>query len=182
MSKLKIEIKKVLTVLGKDIVTQAKKNIKTSDISSKGLLYNGMKSKSKVNENSVNLTISLADYWEYIDYGVEGVGGQKADKVVNGKTVKGEKWKLKKVTNNKFKYREKMPPPSAFSRYTSDRGGQFAIAKSVFHRGLKTTSFFNDPFDAETKELGEKIEQASYDAIEKSITESISNNDNITII
>ena len=172
MSKLKIEIKKVLTVLGKDIVAQAKKNIKTSKISSKGHLYKGMKSKSKVNENSVSLAITIADYWEYMDYGVEGVGGQKAD---------GSNWVKRRVTNNKFKYREKMPPPSAFSRYTSERSGQFAIANSVFHRGLKTTSFFNDPFDAETKELEEKILQASFDAINKSLTEIIENNDNITI-
>lgn len=172
MSKLKIEIKKVLTVLGKDIVAQAKKNIKTSKISSKGHLYNGMKSKSKVNEGSVSLAITIADYWEYMDYGVEGVGGQKAD---------GSNWVKRRVTNNKFKYREKMPPPSAFSRYTSERSGQFAIANSVFHRGLKTTSFFNDPFDAETKELEEKILQASFDAIDKSLTEIIENNDNITI-
>tara|TARA_R110000764_G_scaffold212354_1_gene298633 strand:+ start:242 stop:763 length:522 start_codon:yes stop_codon:yes gene_type:complete len=173
MSKLKIEIKKVLTVLGKDIVTQAKKNIKSSDISSKGHLYNGMKYKSTVGQASVGLVITIADYWEYMDYGVEGVGGQRAD---------GSNWVKRRVTNNKFKYKEKMPPPSAFSRYTSERSGQFAIAKSVFHRGLKTTSFFNDPFDAEIKELEAKILQASYDAVEKSLTESISNNDNITII
>ena len=172
MSKLKIEIKKVLTVLGKDIVKQAKKNMRASKISSKGHLYKGMNSKSKVNENSVSLAITIADYWEYMDYGVEGVGGQKAD---------GSNWVKRRVTNNKFKYREKMPPPSAFNRYTSERSGQFAIANSVFHRGLKTTSFFNDPFDAETKELEEKILQASFDAIEKSIDEAVKNNNNITI-
>lgn len=172
MSKLKIEIKKVLTVLGKDIVKQAKKNMRASKISSKGHLYKGMNSKSKVNENSVSLAITIADYWEYMDYGVEGVGGQKAD---------GSNWVKRRVTNNKFKYKEKMPPPSAFNRYTSERSGQFAIANSVFHRGLKTTSFFNDPFDAETKELEEKILQASFDAIEKSIDEAVKNNNNITI-
>ena len=172
MSKLKIEIKKVLTVLGKDIVAQAKKNIKTSKISHSGHLYNGMKSKSKVNENSVSLAITIADYWEYMDYGVEGVGGQKAD---------GSNWVKRRVTNNKFKYREKMPPPSAFSRYTSERSGQFAIANSVFHRGLKTTSFFTDPFDAEVEELEEKVLQASFDAIQKGIYETLNNNDNVTI-
>ena len=172
MSKLKIEIKKVLTVLGKDIVKQAKKNMRASKISSKGHLYKGMNSKSKVNENSVSLAITIADYWEYMDYGVEGVGGQKAD---------GSNWVKRRVTNNKFKYKEKMPPPSAFNRYTSERSGQFAIANSVFHRGLKTTSFFNDPFDAEVKELEEKVLQASFDAIQKGIYETVNNNDNITI-
>ena len=180
MSKLKIEIKKVLTALGTDVVAQAKKNIKTSKISSKGPLYNGMTSKSKVNENSVSLDITLADYWEYMDYGVEGVGGTK--KTENGVKLKSPKpWSKRKVTNNKFKYREKMPPPSAFNRYTSERSGQFAIANSVFHRGLKTTSFFTDPFDTEVEELEEKILQATYNAIEKSIDEAVNNNDNITI-
>ena len=180
MSKLKIEIKKVLTVLGKDIVKQAKKNMRASKISSKGHLYKGMNSKSKVNENSVSLAITIADYWEYMDYGVEGVGGTK--KTENGVKLKSPKpWSKRKVTNNKFKYREKMPPPSAFSRYTSDRSGQFAIANSVFHRGLKTTSFFTDPFDAEVEELEEKVLQASFDAIQKDIFKALNNNDNITI-
>ena len=172
MSNFKLEIKKVLTAFGKDVVEQAKKNIKTSKISSKGHLYNGMKYKSKINNSSVEVVITIADYWEYMDYGVEGVGGKKAD---------GTNWIKRKVTNNKFKYREKTPPPSAFSRITSDRGGQFAIAKSVFHTGLKTTSFFTDPFDSEVDELEAELIQASYDAIEKGLTETIINNNNITI-
>ena len=172
MSSFKLEIKKVLTAFGKDVVEQAKKNIKTSKISSKGHLYNGMKYKSKINNSSVEVVITIADYWEYMDYGVEGVGGKKAD---------GTNWVKRKVTNNKFKYRTKTPPPSVFSRITSDRGGQFAIAKSVFHRGLKTTSFFTDPFDAEVDELEAKLIQASYDGIEKGLTQTVINNNNITI-
>ena len=157
---IKVEINKVLDALGKDIVLQAKKNMQSSKISTAGHLYKGMSSASKINKNSVEATITIANYWEYMNYGVSGVGGEKAD---------GTNWVKKRVTNNKYKYRDKTPPPSVFSKITSDRGGQFAIAKSVFHTGLKTTLFFSNPFEKEMKELNAKIEKAVAKGVEDSL-------------
>ena len=48
-------IKKVLTAFGKDVISQAKKNLRTSKISTKGDLAKGMTSKAKVNPESVDL-------------------------------------------------------------------------------------------------------------------------------
>ena len=173
-------IKKVLTAFGKDVISQAKKNLRTSKISTKGDLSKGMKSKTKVSPDSVNLEISIAEYWEFVDYGVEGVGGMRKYKK-GVKLKKAEAWVKKRVTNNKFKYRKKQPPASAFSRYTSKRGGQFAIAKSVFHTGLKTTSFFSEPFEREIKELEADILEATSKSIEDELVKSLNNNDNITV-
>ena len=166
---IKEVIKGVLTTMGEDIIQQANRNLVSSKISSSGHLGKGMDSNVKINNNSVGLTITLAGYWEYMNYGVAGVGGTKADKKVNGKIIKGENWKLKKVTNNKYKYRDKMPPPSAFAKITSSKGGQFAIARSIFHTGLKTTLFFSNPFDSEVKELSDEIEVAIAKAVEDSL-------------
>jgi hypothetical protein len=173
-------IKKVLTAFGKDVISQAKKNLRTSKISTKGDLAKGMKSKTKVSPDSVNLEISIAEYWEFVDYGVEGVGGERKYKK-GVKLKKAEPWVKKKVTNNKFKYKKKQPPASAFSRYTSDRGGQFAIAKSIFHTGLKTTSFFSEPFEREFVQLEADILEATTKAVEESLMRSFNNNDNITV-
>tara|TARA_R110000744_G_scaffold33804_1_gene79262 strand:+ start:425 stop:922 length:498 start_codon:yes stop_codon:yes gene_type:complete len=154
------EIKKVLTEVGKDIVNQSKKNLSAQNISTSGQLAKTMDSKAKIVSSSVELNISIAGHWEYMNYGVAGVGGVKADKSI---------WVKKKVTNNKYKYRDHIPPPSAFSKITSDRGGQFAIAKSIFHTGLKTTLFFSNPFEAEVKGLSERIEESLAKSIEDSL-------------
>ena len=177
----KVGIKKVLTAFGKDVIVKAKKNLRLSKISTKGHLANGMNSEAKINSSSVDLNITIAGYWEFIDYGVKGVGGTR--KYKDGKKLKNpEPWNKKRVTNNKFKYKKHQPPASAFSRYTTKRGGQFAIAKSVFHTGLKTTSFFTDAFKEESKELETNLLQASVDSSLNSLINSFKRNKNITII
>jgi len=157
---IKEAIKGVLVTMGEDIIQQANRNLVSSKISASGHLGKGMDSSVKINNNSVGLTITIAGYWEYMNYGVAGVGGERAD---------GSAWVKKKVTNNKYKYRDKIPPPSAFAKITSSKGGQFAIARSIFHTGLKTTLFFSNPFDSEVKELSDEIEVAIAKAVEDSL-------------
>ena len=162
-------LKKIFDKLGSNVVTQArvkKKKKKKGDSNlSKNLSY-------KVKRNSIEFT--LAEYWEYVDAGVKGVGGSKASEM--GVKLKSPKpWKLKKVTNNKFKYRDKKPPFMAFNGWTIRKGiaprnkkGQlmkrkgllYAIANSVYHTGIETTHFFTDALDNEVLKLGDEIGEA----------------------
>ena len=48
-----------------------------------------------------------------------------------------------------FKYGAKMPPPSSFSKYSSDKSIQFAIAKSVQQKGIKAQDYIED-FERDT--------------------------------
>ena len=157
------ETYKALKLFGNDVERKAKDNLKRKKkLSSKGL-YNSIGYKAKVSKNSFELDFFMEDYWKYINYGVKGVGGSKAD---------GSSWKKKRVTNSKFKYRDKRPPTIAFNGWTIRKGiaprnasGQFtsrkgllhAIATSVYHTGLETTSFFTQPFDKEFKQLPEEL-------------------------
>ena len=163
-------IAKIFDTLGSNVVTQARANLKKKK---KG---GGELEKSlgyKVKGNSIEFI--LADYWEYVDAGVKGVGGKRADKKVKGKKVTGAAWKLKKVTNNKFKYTDKKPPFMAFNGWTIRKGiaprnkkGQlmkrkgllYAIANSVYHTGIETTHFFTDALDNEVLKLGDEIGEA----------------------
>ena len=154
---------KVLNSFGSTVVNDSKKNLKAKNkVASSGLI-NSISYKAKVSKNSFELDFFMEDYWEFVDYGVKGVGGTKAD---------GKPWKKKKVTNSKFKYRDKRPPIIAFNGWTirkgiapRSKGGQFqkrrgllfAIATSVYHTGIETTSFFTKPFEKEFKELPEEI-------------------------
>ena len=154
-------ITKIFNTLGSNVVKQARANLKKKK---KG---GGELEKSlgyKVKGNSVEFT--LTDYWEFVDAGVKGKGGTKAD---------GKAWKLKKVTNKKFKYTDKKPPFMAFNGWTIRKGiaprdakGKFtsrksllyAIANSVYHTGIETTHFFTDALDNEVLKLGDEIGEA----------------------
>ena len=154
-------IKKIFNKLGSKVVIQAKSNLKKKK---KGGGELDKSLRYKLNGNSIEFT--LADYWEYVDAGVKGKGGTKAD---------GKAWRLKKVTNSKFKYRNKKPPFMAFNGWTIRKGiaprnkkGQlmkrkgllYAIANSVYHTGIETTHFFTDALDNEVLKLGDEIGEA----------------------
>ena len=64
------------------------------------------------------------DYFKFQD---EGVSGTK-----------------KATTGTTYKYKSKMPPPSAFSKYSSDLSVQFAIAKSIQQEGIEGQDFTKD--------------------------------------
>ena len=160
------EVKKALDIFGSSVVNGARRNLAQKNKNSSKALSNSLAYDSKTSKNSFEFSLSMEDYGEFIDAGVKGVGGTKAD---------GSKWKVKRVTNSKFKYRSKRPPIMAFNGWTIRRGiaprskgGQFqkrrgilfAIANSVYHTGLETTNFLKDPFDKYFKTLPEKVVEA----------------------
>jgi hypothetical protein len=172
-------VTKIFDKLGSNVVTQARANLKKKKKGDSNLSKN---LSYKVKGNSIEF--KLADYWEYVDAGVKGVGGSKAD---------GTTWKLKKVTNSKFKYTDKRPPFMAFNGWTIRKGiaprnkkGQlmkrkgllFAIANSVYHTGIETTHFFTDALDNEILKLGDEVGEAfALDLIDAMSIKS----DNVTI-
>jgi hypothetical protein len=154
-------IAKIFNTLGSNVVKQARANLKKKKKGDSNLSKN---LSYKVKGSSIEFV--LADYWEFVDAGVKGKGGTKAD---------GSAWKLKKVTNNKFKYRNKKPPFMAFNGWTIRKGiaprdskGRlmkrkgllYAIANSVYHTGIETTHFFTDALDNEVLKLGDEIGEA----------------------
>ena len=170
-----MELGDALNKFGAGVVKDAKNNLKRYD-KDNGALENSLSYKVNVSKNSFQLDIYAEKYWTYVDYGVKGVGGTKADKTiyVNGekKIVKGEKWQVKRVNNSKYKYKDKMPPTRVFNMWTVKKGiaprnkkGQFqtrkglmfAIAKSVYHTGIETTGFLTTPFNNQFNKLPEEV-------------------------
>lgn len=154
---------KTLEQFGKKVVKEARTNLTKKKKNSSKELYNSVKYDLEVKDGKTILSFSMADYGQFIDKGVKGVGGTKAD---------GSRWNLKKVTNNDFKYRSKMPPTKAFDQWVIKKGlagrnkkGQFvsreslkfAIAKSVYHTGIETTNFFTKPLDDNFNKLSDEL-------------------------
>ena len=156
----------VLNRFGKTVVRQAKNNLRRKKKLASKNLDKSLDYDINVSKNSFQFDLFAEDYWKFVDAGVKGVGGTKAD---------GTKWKKKRVTNSKFKYKTKRPPIMAFNGWTirkgiapRSKGGQFtkrrgllhAISTSVFHTGLETTNFLTKPFEKEFKELPDELIEA----------------------
>lgn len=172
-----MSVKKALDSFGRSVVENSKKRLSKKNAS--GSLSKSLDYKLKISKNSFQLDFEMEDYGKFIDKGVKGVGGTKAD---------GKAWKKKRVTNNLYKYTNKRPPVKAFNSWTVKRGiaprnkkGQFttrkglmfAIAESVYRTGLETTNFFTKPFEKAFKKLPDEVVKAYGLEVEKLLKLSI---------
>lgn len=174
-----MSVEETLSGFWDSVIRDAKKNLRKKNAS--GKLSKSLDYKIKVSKNSFESAFYWADYGEFIDQGVKGVGGKKKD---------GTTWKKKKVFGSRFKYKRKMPPARAFDKWSIRKGiaprtksGKFvkrkalnfAIARSVFHTGLETTHFLTKPFEKHFKQLPEEILEAYALDVENLLETSISN-------
>lgn len=161
-----------LNTFAKKVIKDSRSNLTRKDKKASSSLYKSLDYKVENNNGLYSVTFLMEDYGKFIDKGVKGVGGSKAD---------GSKWKVKKVVNSPFKYTSKMPPAKAFSQWTvkrgiaprnkkgqfqSRKGLQFAIAKSVYHTGIETTNFFTTPLERESLRLIDDLASEVLDSIE----------------
>jgi len=130
-----------LNRFAKYVVSQSKSNLTRGKKNSSKELYNSIDYDIKVSKNSFELSFLMEEYGMFQDKGVSGT---------------------EKKYNTPFKYTNKKPPASAFSQWvirkglkgTRDKKGkfvsrkslQFAIANSIYKKGIKPSLFFTKPF------------------------------------
>ena len=159
-----------LNAFGKYVVQQSRSRLTQSNKNVSKRLYESLGYDLKVMPNSFSMAFLMENYGEYQDKGVSGT------------EVK---------YNTPYKYTNKMPPPSAFSqwvvrkglkgtrdasgRFVSRKGLQFAIAKSIFKKGIKPSLFFTKPFEAAFKNLPNDIVEAYGLDVENFLKTTINN-------
>jgi hypothetical protein len=103
----------------------------------------------------------LAPYWKFQDYGVQGKSSStKAPnspfRFGTGSGMKGglsraiEKW----VAARRFQFRDKK------GRFLSYDSTAFLVSRSIYNKGIKTTSFFTRPFQLKFEQLPQEIATA----------------------
>lgn len=143
------------------VIQQARSNLSRLKKNSSKKLYDSIKGDIKTMPNSLRIYFDMADYGFYQDKGVSGT---------------------KKKYDTPFSYTNKMPPPKAFDKwivkkgiaprkkdgkFTTRKGLQFAIARSIFTKGIKPSLFFTKPFEQAFKNLpNELIEAYGLEAVE----------------
>lgn len=122
-----------------ELVLKAKENLQKKDKVVSGTLYDSIRSTDiKISKNSLELGITMADYGGYIDKGVSGT-------------------EVKRDTP--YTYKNLKPPASALDSWIVQRGiaprndkgqflnrksVQFAIAKSIFKKGIEPSNFLKE--------------------------------------
>jgi hypothetical protein len=146
--------KKALEEFRDKVIEESKQNLKSLNKGG-GTLENSIKGgEVKVTDRSLEFGIEMADYGVFQDKGVSGV---------------------KQKYNTPYSYKTKMPPPSKLDKWTvkkgiaprDDKGKfisrkslQFAIARSIFYKGIKPSLFFTKPFQKYAKGLPKELETA----------------------
>jgi hypothetical protein len=121
-----------------------------------GKLSNSVKANLIKTETGFSVSVEMEDYGYYQDAGVNGVGYNQTKA---GKADRRFKVNKSIVTGSPFSFRDKRPPASAFASYTSNIGEQYAIANSVYKRGIKPKNFIKPVADKVELDIAKYLEE-----------------------
>ena len=157
-------LKPILEQFGEYVVSQSRLNLTKGGYKNKGQNASGSLSKSlafEVMPNGKNWVVEfiMQYYGQFIDKGVSGTKVRR--NTPYSFRSKGGKQGLKG-----------MPPPSAFDQWRIRKGiaprddkgrflprkaANFAIARSIFEKGIKPSLFFTTPFNKAFEDLNQTI-------------------------
>ena len=143
-------VQQILDEFKANVISEAKRNLSAQNTS--GRLKDSLKGYVKESKNSIQVSFEMAEYGFYQDLGVSG--------------------RRQVRSNTPYSFRNKMPPPKAFDKWTvrkgiapRDKEGRFIkrkslnflIARSIFNKGIKPTLFFTKPFKKYYKRLPKEL-------------------------
>ena len=156
-----------LNKFAKYVIQQSRSNLSKGKKNVSKELYNSLGYEISQSGSTMSLGFDMVDYGKFQDRGVSGT---------------------EKKYNTPYKYTNKMPPAKAFDKWTvrkgiapRGKGGKFekrkglnyAIAKSIYKKGIRPSMFFTKPFAAAFKRLPDELVEAYSIGIEKMIQVNI---------
>ena len=99
------------------------------------------------------LYISRPYYADFQDKGVKGVRG--------GRSI-----------GNKYRYKDKMPPASAFERYTTNPTEQIRISNAIYNKGLKPKKYISKSIGHFAPQISKAIQKGTREYYSNEITNS----------
>ena len=157
-------VKASLEKFAKGVVEQARANLVREKKNVTGTLYDSLQYEIEVGPNSLALRWKmdeLAPYWKFQDYGVQGKSSSSkapsspfrfgtGSGMAGGLSRAIEKW----VAARRFQFRDKK------GKFLSYDATALLISRSIYNKGIKTTSFFTRPFQLNFQQLPEEIATA----------------------
>ena len=153
------KFEEAISRFAKYVIQQARSNLTKNRNNASKKLYNSLKYKTSKDK----VTFEMEDYGIFQDQGVRGSTSYYADST---------------TANSPFKYKNKMPPSSAFDKWSirkgiapRDKEGKFInrkslnylLARGIFNKGIRATLFFTKPFEAGIIRFGDEIAEGYID-------------------
>jgi len=124
----------ILTKFGNELIQDLQSSIDSKNINDSGELRQSLDFKVDLFGTAFKFQFLIADYYDYINQGVQGAGGKKAD---------GTLWK-NAAPNSPYKYFRLKPPAKGLKQWAHKRGlSEFALQESLFRKGVKPNNFYS---------------------------------------
>jgi hypothetical protein len=156
---------KELGRIGKEVRRRARISLKARGKVVTGKLYNSIRYEQGVsrNENSVNLKFSFvgADYWKYVDEGVQGaISSAKAPRSpFRFGSGSGPKGKLR-GSIDRWVVKKGIAPREAGGQFAARKSMVYVISRSIYQTGIRPSYFFTNAYDNTLKTYRNKLQSA----------------------
>jgi hypothetical protein len=156
-----MSVENELNKFGKFIVQQSRSNLSKAKKKDRSALYKSINYNLEVGKRSFALSFSMEDYGKFVDKGVKGVSS--SSKAPNSPykfgTGSGRKGGLTDgingwVKRKRFQFRDKK------GKFLSYESTAFIVRRSIWFTGLRTTNFFERPFELAFKKLPDELIKA----------------------
>ena len=172
-------IERYLNSVGKKVVNQSKGNLQRAGKG--GKLEESIYFKVVPEGDGFVLQFYMSIYGQYVDKGVSGTKQKRTFKNYKKKVVKspyayrnakGHSQPPSKALD-KWVVRKGIAPRGKGGKFASREGIKFAIARSIYKKGIKPSMFFTKPFEAAFKRLPDELVEAYSIGLEKQIQVNI---------
>lgn len=148
-------LKKELDKFKDYVVKESKSNLTRMKKNSSKKLYNSIKGTAQVFPNSFGIEFTMEEYGAFIDKGVNGLKKSQGDTPFSFRKGVPNKEMLKSL--DKWIMKRGYAPRNKKGQYTNRKSFKFALARSIFNKGIEKTNFFTKPFEKAFKNLPTKL-------------------------
>ncbi len=125
----------VFNNIAADMVFCLKQSVQKEKLTYKGGLLESIKMPVKMFGFRMTATLFLADYYDYLNKGVRGIGGKKK--------TKNEYWEIK-APDSPYKFK-KGPSVNHIRQWAKSKDlNEYAVRTSIAHKGIRPRYFFDN--------------------------------------
>lgn len=136
------------------VVKEARANLQRMNKNSSGKLSDSIQGEVKQMPNSIGVYFEMEAYGNFQD---QGVNGLRHNHNAPYSFRKGFPSREMLASLDKWIIKRGIAPRNAKGKFTSRTGLKFAVAKSIFNKGIKPSFFFTKPFNEHYKTLPDEL-------------------------
>jgi len=170
-----VTLSDILFAFGEDLQNELKASVR-QNYGGNTTLEESIRYKVTPQKDGFRFELFVPEYGDYLDQGVQGKGGTRAD---------GRGW-INKGAGSKFSFNQKRPPISpagqiqGLGTWSTSRGlNKWAVQEAVYRQGIKKTEWYSSVVDENTvNTLIKNLEEAGAKQMELDLVKFIENGTN----